>query len=237
MSPLVDIHTHQHGLQAGCTGVVSLDITELFRSYGGDVDMVCKAVEDSGDYVSVGIHPWNAGDASEACFSLLQTVTERCPNVLLLGEAGLDKLRPVGLSLQENIFHLQVTLSEVCRKPMVIHCVRAVDELLRIRKTVCPRQRWIIHGFRGKAEQAGQLLRAGLDISLGERFNPSALRAIPLERLWLETDMAKTTISSVYSAVIQALGFSAEVLAEDVFRRFTQLTENNNSSLHHDSSL
>lgn len=229
MSPLVDIHTHQHGPQAGCIRVVSLDITDLSRQHGGDVNTVCKAVEDSGDYVSVGIHPWNAGDVSEVCFSLLQTVVERCPNVLFLGEAGLDKTRPVGLSLQEDVFRRQVTLSEACCKPMVIHCVRAVDELLRTRKTMSPRQRWIIHGFRGKAEQTDQLLRAGLDISLGERFNPSALRAIPLERLWLETDMAKTTISSVYSAVIEASGYSAEVLAEDVFRRFTLLKEQHHS--------
>ena len=238
MSPLVDIHTHQsHPLSEGIE-VVCLDITELQQAHQGRVEAICQAVEGSGPYVSLGIHPWNAGLDSMAQFmDLLQVVIESCPNVLFVGEAGLDKSRPVDIREQEDVFRRQVVLSEICCKPMVIHCVRAFDELLRIRKDLRPWQRWIVHGFRGKPQQAEQLLRAGMDISLGERFHPDVPGVVPLERLWMETDMGKATISSVYSAIVQASDFSSDLLAESIFRRFTQLTENCDSSTHNQSSL
>lgn len=238
MSPLVDIHTHQpHPLSEG-KEVICLDITELHQAHHGDFEEICQAVEDSGAYVSLGIHPWNVGlDTLAKFIGCLQAVIESCPNVLLIGEAGLDKSRPVDLGLQEDVFRQQVVLSEICRKPMVIHCVKAFDELLLIRKELHPWQRWIIHGFRGKPQQAEQLLRAGMDISLGERFHPDVPVVVPLERLWAETDMGKTTISSVYSAIIEASGIGSELLAESVYRRFIQLTENSDSSTYTQSPL
>ena len=231
MTPLIDIHTHQQCRNEGSIEVVSLDITELYRNFRDDDDRTCKTVEAAGDYVSVGIHPWNASLFSNACLSLLQTVLERCSNILLIGEAGFDKSRSGSIQSQEDVFRRQIAMSEAYRKPMVIHCVRAWDELLRMKKECQPQQPWIIHGFRGKMEQAAQLVRAGMEISLGERFNPTALSAIPLERLWIETDMAKTTISSVYSAIIQASNYSSAQLTESVFQRFTRLTEQHHPSL------
>ena len=237
MTPRIDIHTHQRTLNAGSIEVVCLDIADLQRQFRDDDDRVCKTVEAAGDYVSVGIHPWNATEATDACLILLQTVVERCSNVLLIGEVGFDKSRSVSIQRQEDVFRRQMALSEACHKPMVIHCVRAWDELLRLKKECQPKQPWIIHGYRGKMQQAAQLVRAGMEISLGERFNPTALNAIPLERLWIETDMAKTTISSVYSAIIQASDYSPEQLTESVFKRFTQLTEQLHPSLYNDSTI
>ena len=208
MSPLVDIHTHQPHPSSVGKEVVCLDITELHQTHHGDSDEICHAVEGCGAYVSLGIHPWNAGlDDTAKFMDCLQAVIKNCPNILLIGEAGLDKSRPVDFSLQEEVFRQQVVLSEICRKPMVIHCVRAFDDLLRIRKALHPIQRWIIHGFRGKPQQAEQLLRAGMDISL------------------------------VYSAIIEALGICSDILVESVYRRFIQLTENSDLSTHTQSSL
>lgn len=238
MSPLVDIHTHQPHPSSEGKEVVCLDITELHQTHHGDFDEICHAVEGSGAYVSLGIHPWNAGlDDTAKFMDCLQAVIKNCPNILLIGEAGLDKSRPVDFSLQEEVFRQQVVLSEICRKPMVIHCVRAFDDLLRIRKALHPFQRWIVHGFRGKPQQAEQLLRAGMDISLGERFHPDVPHVVPLDRLWVETDMGKTTISSVYSAIIEALGIHLDLLVESVYRRFIQLTEISDLSTHTQSSL
>ncbi len=64
--------------------------------------------------------------------------------------------------------------------------------------------RWIVHGFRGKAELARQLLAAGMDISLGERFNSEAARVIPAERLHYETDCSSLPIEEIAARIMAA---------------------------------
>ena len=98
------------------------------------------------------------------------------PSVIALGEAGLDKSIDAPLSLQTEVFTEQVKLSEAFRKPLVIHCVKAWDELLAVKKDLNPQMPWVIHGFRGNDILAEQLIRKGLYLSFGMKFNPKALR-------------------------------------------------------------
>ena len=95
----------------------------------------------------------------------------------------------------------------------MIHCVKAYNELIPIHKAISPKQAWIIHGFRGKPAQAEQLIRAGFYISLGEQFNPDSAKAIPAERLFIESDESNVAIADIYAAVAQARGTTVEELA------------------------
>lgn len=72
---------------------------------------------------------------------------------------------------------------------MIIHCVRRYGRIMALRKELNARQRWIIHGFRGKPELARQLLAAGFDISIGTKFNPEVPGAVPSGHLFHETDL------------------------------------------------
>ncbi len=76
---------------------------------------------------------------------------------------------------------------------------------MALKKELKPTQPWIIHGFRGKPQQAGQLLRAGFNLSLGPNFNPETARVIPSDRLHIETDDSPVTLKAVASAVQKAL--------------------------------
>lgn len=67
-----------------------------------------------------------------------------------MGEAGLDKLADASLPLQREVFEYQARLAEETDKPLVIHLVKAVDELLKLKQKIRPVKPWIIHGFRGK---------------------------------------------------------------------------------------
>ena len=67
-----------------------------------------------------------------------------------VGEAGFDKLTAAPMELQVRMFEKQVELSEKYRLPLIIHCVKAMDELLAVRKKLNPAQPWIWHGFRGE---------------------------------------------------------------------------------------
>lgn len=165
-----DVHTHNP--QAGDDAVINLP-------WGADVP--------AEGYFSVGIHPWDAAGADESDFSRLLDLA-RCERVVAIGETGLDALRGPGLAEQERVFLRHVQVSEQLGKPMIIHAVRTLHHILRLRKQLQPRQRWIIHGFRGKPALALQLIEAGIDISLGKIYNPATMAAIPPEHLFRDTD-------------------------------------------------
>ena len=75
-------------------------------------------------------------------------------NLIAFGEAGFDKLRGPSVELQRSVFAEQVKIAGENRKPLVIHCVKAWDELLAAHKNLKPVTPWLVHGFRGKKELA-----------------------------------------------------------------------------------
>ena len=73
-------------------------------------------------------------------------------------------------------------------KPLIIHQVKALQEILYLKKKFHPAQPWLIHGFRGKPELAQQLLATGIDLSFGVHYNEEAYALCPKERRFRETD-------------------------------------------------
>lgn len=136
---------------------------------------------------SVGIHPWESATASEADFkAILDDLSDA--NVVAIGECGLDRLRGPELAIQRDVFVRQLELAEKAGKPVIIHCVRAFDELLRLRKQLRPSVDWIVHGFRGKPELARQLADTGMYLSLGRKYNPAVLSVVNPSQILHETD-------------------------------------------------
>ena len=163
--------------------------------------------------ISIGIHPWHINEKWEREFNTIAEIA-KADNVVAIGECGLDKLKsPVSIELQKEIFRAQALLAEKVEKALMIHCVKAYNELIPVHKAISPKQAWIIHGFRGKPAQAEQLIRAGFYISLGEQFNPDSAKAIPVERLFIESDESNVAITDIYAAVAQARGTTVEELA------------------------
>ena len=150
-----------------------------------------------GLYYSVGIHPWQVGRATDADFDRLAECATS-GNVLMIGECGIDKLRGGDLSMQTGVLERHIALSEQVGKPLVLHCVRASNELCRLRRQLRPSMPWIVHGFRGNAHVASQLLDAGFYLSYGERFNPEALAITPADRLLAETDESLLPIDEIH---------------------------------------
>jgi TatD DNase family protein len=68
-------------------------------------------------------------------------------NCFALGECGLDKITASDFELQKVVFKKQIQLSEKHQKPLIIHCVKAHQELIEIKKELKPKQVWIFHGF------------------------------------------------------------------------------------------
>lgn len=160
-----------------------------------------------GRCVSLGIHPWWVDADWKTLFERMRQRV-RAADVLFVGECGLDKVRGGNWSAQLVCFEAQVELAEQMGKPLLIHCVKAYDEVLRVCRTT--RVRRIIHGFRGKPQLAQGLLNRGFDLSFGFRFNPDSLRlAYEHRRMWLETDDASDgDIRDVYALACKSLSMS-----------------------------
>ena len=119
---------------------------------------------------------------------------------------------------QRSLFVRQAGLAEELGKPLIIHCVRAWEELIACRKAIRPKQPWVIHGFRGKATLADQLLRQGFYLSLGYYFQPETARVAWPGRLFLETDEANVSIQVVYARVAEALSIDLWALCDQIQR-------------------
>lgn len=171
-----------------------------------------------GRSISIGIHPWHINNDWQNIFADIATHA-KADNVVAIGECGFDMLKsPATAELQEEIFRAHAQLAETLCKPLIIHCVKAFDRLMSLHKDIKPQQAWVIHGFRGKPQQAEQLTKAGLYISLGEKFNHESAKAIPTERLFIETDESACPIAEIYRAVAQAKGITAEALAQQTMQ-------------------
>ena len=122
-----------------------------------------------GCYYSVGIHPWKVSEAAPEDWEKLEKAVGH-PSVLAIGETGLDKLASADILLQKEAFVRQVLLSESVGKPLVIHCVKAFNELIELKKRYRPQMPWVVHGFRNNLHIACRLMQENIYFSLGERY-------------------------------------------------------------------
>lgn len=171
------------------------------ESYQAIISIMPKKFNPLPDrYYSVGLHPWYLlCDYKEEWEQLQEAV--RHSQVLAVGEAGLDKAVTVDMNLQLEVFTLQMELAEQINKPLIIHSVRTANELIRLRKQFCPQVPWIIHGFRGNKDVAQELIRHRFYLSFGEKYQIEALRVVPVNRIFIETDESLMNIRSLYEKV------------------------------------
>lgn len=167
-------------------------------------------------FYSAGIHPWKLAEchAEEQLESLEKLLVEE--QLLAVGEAGLDKLTNAPMELQIRIFEKQVELSEKYRLPLIIHCVKAMEELLAVKKKLNPIQPWIWHGFRGKPEQAGQLIKNGVYLSFGVHYPEETVRLVPAGSIFLETDDNPAEIEEVLIQVAKTRNMDVEELRQGI---------------------
>lgn len=212
----IDIHSH-HRQDDGCFRIISLD-TRAFKP-----DTGCDHP------YSLGLHPWFIEDQDcEQALSKIAAVLDD-ENMLAVGECGLDKLTAAPMDLQESLFRAQLRLAEEARKPVVIHCVRAFNELIRIKKTGKMAAPWIIHGFNTKVQIAEQLLHCGCYLSFGKALlhagsNASqALSMTPMDRFFLETDEAEGALGEIYAAAAKIKRLDLNALEAQINTNFNRV--------------
>lgn len=208
---LKDIHTHR---------LSKLPDIQLLSCCYKDVDseQLNRAV-----HLSVGIHPWYLTE--EDLYLQQEWVLEKLndPRVLAIGEGGLDKLCSTPLKLQEEAFRWLIEISESHQLPLIIHNVKAGAEIIRLKKEYKPHSPWIIHGFRGKPQQANEYIRHGFYLSFGEKYSEASLREVPADRLFLETDESLIPIGQLYQRVAEFRGMTPGELEESEFENINHV--------------
>ncbi len=154
-----------------------------------------------GQLYSVGIHPWGTlDDIPPEMWTALEEAT-RHPQVVAVGECGIDLIKGGPLFRQMQILKRQAILAEEIRKPLVLHNVHGQEVIIGMKKDLKPEMNWLIHGFRGKPTVADMLVKAGLWISFGQNFNHSSLPEVPSDRILAETDEAECSIHEVIASL------------------------------------
>jgi TatD DNase family protein len=144
-----------------------------------------------------------------------------------IGEIGLDKACGVDLARQLEVFEQQVVVACSRNLPIVIHCVKAQQEVVNV-LTHYSTPSVIFHGFIGSPQQAEQLWQNGyyLSFGFGALKSPktvNVLRHCPMEQLFLESDTAKEPISLLDEQVAIARGVGVEELRESIYNNYNRI--------------
>ena len=171
--------------------------------------------------VAVGVHPWDASTQS------LADIKARVSEADIVGEIGLDSVCKVDFEQQTSLFREQLALAERLGKPVVIHCVRTFEQIMKILDNYSLKA-VIFHGFIGSPEQAKRAVAKGYFLSFGEPSFASprtvaALEQTPLENLFLETDDQLVTIDDIYAKVAVIKRVTMNKLEDSILENYKKI--------------
>ncbi|MFO0644876.1 MAG: TatD family hydrolase [Polyangiales bacterium] len=164
---------------------------------------------DGARTVALGIHPHylanlDAPSLDAAMASLADRIRSAGACVVAVGECGLDgstdALRAT-LDRQRAVFAAHVEVARTLALPLVVHVYKAHGEALAAMRAVkLPANPGVIHSYSGSAELAREYLAMGWHLAMGgavtrpnARRPVEATRAVPRERLLIETDAPDQT--------------------------------------------
>ncbi|KAL3437667.1 hypothetical protein BDV09DRAFT_183224 [Aspergillus tetrazonus] len=184
---------------------------QKFMVTGSDLEESKRAIEIAQKYpgfcyATVGVHPCQAklfdsfpGGPEKLLEELRSLALEakQAGHAVAFGEFGLDYDR-LFLSPKEpqlKYFEAQLDLAVEIQLPLFLHSRAASEDF---EKLLAPRleklpKRGLVHSFTGTMEEMQRLVALGLDIgvngcSLKTEENLEVVKAIPLERIQIETD-------------------------------------------------
>lgn len=212
----IDIHTHGACLSGGVFAVQNLMAHEGVLP--NDI---------TGNAFSYGIHPWFLDEDNFISQICNVKAAASLVSVVAIGEAGFDRIKGPSPELQRKAFEEQVIISEINKKPLFIHCVKAWDELLASHKRLRPEMPWMVHGFRGSKELASQLINKGMYLSFWFDFvvrpeSSELLREVRSDRIFLETDGADVDIRDIYKKVSSDLKITPAEFKAVIFSNFNR---------------
>ena len=176
---------------------------------------------------SAGLHPWHADQLSLETLSARLNECLLSPDLVAIGETGLDKVCKTPINLQKDIFEFQLKIASDISKPVIIHCVKAWDELIEISSNY--KSIKILHGYNGGVQLTERLLKKGFYFSLGAAILNtdsrvrSAIHLIPHTSLFCETDASEIEIEQIYHGLCGIFRLNDQDLRKIIFDNYSRL--------------
>ncbi|MBN2683318.1 MAG: TatD family hydrolase, partial [Bacteroidales bacterium] len=153
------------------------------------------------------------------------------PNIVAIGEIGLDKAKSVDFNVQTMVFKKQLELAANIKKPVILHCVKSFQEFY-LEFANYPNNTYIFHDYAANFKIATQFLKYDVFFSFGKSLLMSKSKALdafmnlPLERIFLETDNYEIDIKAIYKKAADLRGLSIQILKNKIFDNFEQIFKN-----------
>lgn len=223
--PYIDIHTHPYHNKKDTVTVQNIYPGDGFAGFTGR------------NFYSVGLHPWHIGTKNEnnKALQLIEEALE-FDHVILVGEAGLDKLANTDFDEQKRVFEAQAYMAEEYEYPLIIHCVKALNEVIELRKKMSPVMPWILHAYNGSIEITKQLAGMNFMFSFGEslfRSNSKGIESfkyLDLDLLFFETDEQEMEVEQVYKQGAKLKEIPIEHLKTAIWNNFNRIEKSLSSN-------
>ena len=206
---MIDTHTHLDDEQfandlqetvdrAKATGIESVFLPAIDAKSSKRVIDICKQYPQYA-FPMIGLHPEEVkADYPEQLDTIWHSLNEASSDIIAIGEVGLDFYWSREFEQEQwAAFEEQVRWSVKTRLPLMIHCRKAQNEMVKIlRRYESQLPGGVFHCFTGNAIEAKELLsfdRFVLGIGGVLTFKKSHLpevlpENVPLSRIVLETD-------------------------------------------------
>lgn len=146
-------------------------------------------------YLALGYHPVQKEEITTLMLDNLEKELEHNPNVVALGEIGLDYYHePNNKENQKELFRKQIQIAKKHNKPIVIHARESYDDCYEILREE-DYFHGIMHSFADDYQSAQRFLEKGMYLSISgpvtfkNGYNQKeVIKNMPLDRLLIETD-------------------------------------------------
>lgn len=184
-------------------------------------------------FYTAGLHPWHADQLSlyQIEKKLEKLIHEK--KIIAIGEAGLDKLKGAKWETQFQVFKKHIEISEKFQLPLVIHSVKAHNEILKFKKDTKATSNWVIHNFTGSKQMAMVFIDHDFYLSIGHHIKNNNSRInhffhqLPKDKIFLETDDFDISIKELYQIAADKMGISLEKLKVQLMLNLQAFLNNN----------
>lgn len=169
-------------------------------------------------FFTSGLHPWHADRLPKEQIRKKLSELINSKLILAVGEAGIDRLKGPDIETQLESFKIQIEIAEEFNLPLIIHSVKAHNEVLKLRKEYKPKVPWVIHHFNGSKQMAFDLIDHGFYLSVSHHIRnehaklSSYFNELPIKKIFLETDDFRVEIKDLYHIAAEKLDMGLEGL-------------------------
>lgn len=195
--PVIDTHAHLDELPDPEAAIKEARKGGLLAivAVGQDMSSNLKTLEIAGRhpgfiFPAVGYHPWRLNPDTDE--ETLSQIDENLTHCVALGEIGLDYKAKTKKKVPKAIFLELLAIARKHDKPVIVHCRYSHETAYRMVKEVGIRKA-IFHWYSGPIDLIPLIADAGYYMSacpalLYNAYHSSAINAVPLSSLLLETD-------------------------------------------------